>query len=427
MIKLALIADDFTGAIDTSVQFAKYGFKTDICIISDDSDSLMFKNDTEILVVDAETRHLDPDNTYGRISRIACNVKDTGTKYLYLKTDSALRGEVGSMIKAVMDVYKSSFLAFIPAFPESGRITKHGVQYINTVPVSESEFGSDPFDPVLTSRVKDLFSCQDLVILEIAVNSRCETKHEFPTVAIFDAESNQDLEKIAFFLRDEKKLNIVAGCAGFARVLPDVLNFSSRVIDMPVPDNPLFIVSGSLNPVTRRQIEYGESKGFERIILEPEQCLDGSYLESSSGQKWLREVQVLVQSGVNIILDTGISCREKYERYLFLRGISKDDARILISDFIGDFLAELVSTGTFDNRLLMIIGGDTFLGFYRKTMCSGITPICEIEAGTILSLCRVGKRNLYVISKSGGLGNEDIFLKINTERNREETYEESYT
>ena len=57
MVKLLIIADDFTGALDTGVQFAAGGAETRVVTNTDyDFDSV--DENVQVLVLDAETRHL---------------------------------------------------------------------------------------------------------------------------------------------------------------------------------------------------------------------------------------------------------------------------------------------------------------------------------------------------------------------------------
>ena len=57
MIHLFVIADDFTGALDTGVQFASYGAATKV-VVGTGLQALEADAQTQVLVVDAETRHL---------------------------------------------------------------------------------------------------------------------------------------------------------------------------------------------------------------------------------------------------------------------------------------------------------------------------------------------------------------------------------
>ena len=59
MVKLLIIADDFTGALDTGVQFSAHGAVTSV--ITDPAfDFTKVDSSIQVLVMDAETRHLEP-------------------------------------------------------------------------------------------------------------------------------------------------------------------------------------------------------------------------------------------------------------------------------------------------------------------------------------------------------------------------------
>ena len=70
MIKLLVIADDFTGAMDTGVQFKAKG--TLIQIASEKCLETLKKTDCDlqVLIVDAETRHMTAQNAYQTVYQI---------------------------------------------------------------------------------------------------------------------------------------------------------------------------------------------------------------------------------------------------------------------------------------------------------------------------------------------------------------------
>lgn len=59
MERLLVMADDFTGALDTGVQFATYGARTEI--ITDVKVDFSEYPQAEVLVIDTETRHVSGD------------------------------------------------------------------------------------------------------------------------------------------------------------------------------------------------------------------------------------------------------------------------------------------------------------------------------------------------------------------------------
>ena len=62
MTKLLVIADDFTGALDTGIQFAREGTKTCVAIGADGV--LASRADYPVIVIDSETRHLPHIEAY---------------------------------------------------------------------------------------------------------------------------------------------------------------------------------------------------------------------------------------------------------------------------------------------------------------------------------------------------------------------------
>ena len=155
MKRLLVIADDFTGALDTGVQFAKEGIPAKV---TDDrnSDLAELFSQAQVVVVDTESRHLSPEAARREVAQVIQRVSAAKVDIIYKKTDSALRGNVGAELSALLERYPDETLAFAPAFPSMNRLTRDGVQYIDGVPVSESPFGQDPVDPVRASYIPEI-------------------------------------------------------------------------------------------------------------------------------------------------------------------------------------------------------------------------------------------------------------------------------
>ena len=63
-MKLLVIADDFTGAMDTGAQFSKNGIATLVSTRTELNFDQIQQN-IQVLVVDTESRHITPDKAYG--------------------------------------------------------------------------------------------------------------------------------------------------------------------------------------------------------------------------------------------------------------------------------------------------------------------------------------------------------------------------
>ena len=77
MVKLVVVADDFTGALDTGIKFAEAGAQTQV-ILKPDFGMEEIRPDSEVLIVDAETRHLDGEAAYHILYDLVDAVKTMG-------------------------------------------------------------------------------------------------------------------------------------------------------------------------------------------------------------------------------------------------------------------------------------------------------------------------------------------------------------
>ena len=279
MILLLIIADDFTGALDTGVQFAAHGIRTQVVV---DPQVDFSDHDAKVLVVDTETRHLPPKEAYDVVSRLTRRAKEAGVSYIYKKTDSALRGNIGAELSAVLEAGGDRQMPFFPAFPQIGRITREGVHYVDGVPVTDSPFGRDPFEPVKHAVVTELIAEQSALPSESFPPLQAEDPvPEMDGILVFDAGSLDDLSATGQRLMEEGRLSVMAGCAGFGAVLPELLGLTSGQ-KQPVPklDPRLLVVCGSVNPITLAQLDAAEGAGFSRLRLTLRQKLEPGYWQS---------------------------------------------------------------------------------------------------------------------------------------------------
>lgn len=90
MLRLLMIADDFTGALDTGVQLAAHGIPTQVVVGQADLSACS----STVLVVDTETRHLPAAKAAKAVEELARSAVENGVGCIYKKTDSALRGKL---------------------------------------------------------------------------------------------------------------------------------------------------------------------------------------------------------------------------------------------------------------------------------------------------------------------------------------------
>lgn len=406
MVKLLVIADDFTGALDTGVQFAASGAETRV-VTNIEYDFSRTGREVQVLVLVAETRHVKWEEAYRMVYGIAKRACESGIPYLYKKTDSALRGNIGSELKAVLDAAGKHTLHFLPAFPRMNRVTRNGIHYIDGSPVHESVFGKDPFEPVTCSYIPDMMRGE----VPVTVVESMDGWERQNGVMVYDASTDEALMSIGSFLKEKGELGLTAGCAGFAAVLPQLLGLSGKRCERIPLDKKFLVACGSVNPITVRQLDYAERAGMKRIRLTPEQKLEKDYLESEEGKRALEEWTKTALEEDYCIFDTNDlpGCRAACE-YAGSHGLSLGELRVRIADTLGRVVEHLVRAGV--KSTMLLTGGDTLMGFMRHIGCDEIVPVCEMAPGTVLSQVDIDGRTYSIISKSGGFGEEKLIAEL---------------
>ncbi len=413
MIQLLILADDFTGALDTGVQFAACG--ADVRVVTGADADPAAVPPCEVLVVDTETRHLPAERAGEIVGRVASRAAAMGVPYLYKKTDSALRGNVGAELAALLEASGEKTLPFLPSFPQIGRCTRGGVHYIQEVPVAQSVFGQDPFEPVRHSVVTELLAAQT----GLPAKSFPAIAPDAPLpadegVQVFDAASREELETAGRRLFEAGRLHVMAGCAGFAAVLPALLGLDrggGKPPELPKLEPEFFVVCGSVNPITLAQLDEAEAHGFARRRLTPEQKLDPAYWDGPEGEKTLSELRAFVTGNPRRILETNdAGGNGPTSAYAAGRGMDIEDVRRGISRTVGLLVSRLFDCEGLGTML--VTGGDTLLQCMDYMGVHRLRPICELDPGVVLSRFHYHARAQYVITKSGGFGDPNLLLRI---------------
>lgn len=413
MDKLLIAADDFTGALDTGIQFTGMGLRTRV-VTAPDYDLSQLDPGDNILSVNTDTRPLSANEAYSTVYRLAQNARQAGFGCVYKKTDSGLRGNVGMELKAVMDAYETDLLAFIPALPKLNRITRNGIQYIDGVPVAESVFGKDPFEPVQYSDIEEIIHSQtDLKVVKIAKDAyeSADFNQTEKTVLLFDAETEDDLMNIARLLLKNGHKTAIAGCAGFAVTYKELLSFEKSTPHYMQETDGLLALCGSVNNITVQQLQYAEDHGFERIHLTNPQKLGYFGDTEEECKTFFDAINKMTIGTEHFIIDSLDQPGSKgIGAFAEEAGLTFNDIRFRIAGAFGRIALEMVDRNL--NYTFSMTGGDTLMGFMNCTGVKELVPVCEIGKGAVLSLLNWKGKTIQVISKSGGFGEENIFVEM---------------
>ena len=410
MLRLLILADDFTGALDTGVRFAARGIPTQVLTAKAHH---FTEEDAEVLVIDTETRHMNPMEASQIVRALTESAIHAGVACVYKKTDSALRGNVGAELEAALTGSGESVLPFLPAFPELGRTTVGGRHYINGIPVNESPFGKDPFEPVRTAEVAALLGLQSKLPAEsfppLMADGTVSSKRG---ILIFDAASEEELFASGRALFRDTVPRVLAGCAGFAAYLPELLGLEARGdSNLPELSPRLLVLCGSVNPITRRQLSVAADAGFGHVHLTPQEKLLPDYFATAAGSKALQALREQLREHPHFIIDSNdAGDNTATKSYAENLGLALDELRCRIANALGTVLAGLIEEPALGT--LLLTGGDTLLQCMNALGVRKVEPIGELESGIVL--CRFSYRGKEhaVITKSGGFGEEDLLPRL---------------
>lgn len=401
-MRLLVMADDFTGAMDTGVQFSKKGIRTFVSTCTQ-LEFGQIEQDIQVLVVDTESRHISPGEAYEIVHRLALKAREHGIQHVYKKIDSTFRGNVGQELKAVMDAWDGAPLMCIPAYPKTGRTTVDSMQLVDGIPLHKTIYSKDLLNPITSSYIPEILMGQPEIgaVAAAAEGNLIAELEDKNTIYIFDGQSDGDLINTGKMLSSRKKLSLTAGCAGFAEYLPEFMDFKKcGAGPEQVKAENILVVSGSINEGSIKQTLYGERIGFESIVLTSEQKNTHGYMETIRGKELAAEIAGMIKQSGKVIIKT-VNRREEAD---------KADDPVKIAGSLGALTRLVLDCGA--ECALVVFGGDTAIHIMEAVECSGLLPAEEIVPGVAVShaVCKYGK--IILVSKAGGFGEEDVLLKI---------------
>lgn len=416
--KIGIIADDLTGAGDSGIQFSEKGLETMVLFEVSEPKSPMSSED--VIVMNTESRSLPAGEAYRKAHESSDFLMKCKVAHLYKKIDSTLRGNWCAEIMACADAYKPDFIVVAPAYPEMGRTTMNGKQLLHGRPIEETQLANDPKTPVVQSNIADILEEQvrsSVKVVTVEELKEFEEKEVLNRLKqsgtkwlVFDAESEQDLQKAASMLARTGYRILWAGSAGLAKYLPELLEMegSGNNYDVRYHDSPVLTVAGSTSEITKKQVQkLLECKGVYGLEMNPMMIFDAeadALMEEVAGA-----ICRHLSLGHDAVLYSGSSPKQMEEIFLAgdEKGLSRSEVSNMISRQLGNITKEIVCQHPVRNMVLT--GGDTAIDVYRSLGFEGMRLIKEIEPGIPLGQF-IGQSPANVVTKAGAFGSEQSLI-----------------
>lgn len=265
--RLAMLADDVTGACDAGVQFSLRGAATRV-YLELPQESAAFA-DVSVLVNHSRG---DAPEEAGRKVEQACDwIAASGAKLCYKKIDSTFKGNVGAELEAIRNKFPERLILVSPSFPNMERILLDG-----WLKVRSSE-GIEPIHllSLLTEqgarRLAHIYQPAGTGTSDTLVERIRQAEAAGARIIVIDAVSESHLRAIAQAAVQIAPQPLLVGSAGLASAWSELLlkvgnsgmSETKEPAGIPVSAasaavsaaGPVVLCIGSTNPVTCQQLQ----------------------------------------------------------------------------------------------------------------------------------------------------------------------------
>lgn len=403
---LSVIADDLTGSCDTAAQFTRYGMRVAMTGASGPD----LGPDLDLLVVNTASRGLPVERARQVAARSARSLLSSGSRPVYKKIDSTLKGPWCRELAAVMAVVRPDLAIVAPAFPAWGRTSRNGRLLLDGHPPPPRPApGTGPSgidSGNLLGRLRAEFGSQlellrrDLLrrppaVIEKRIRTARLKGHR---VLLFDIESDADLERLALTGRRLDEVVLWVGSAGLAGVLPLSWGRSPTGADLPGPEarGPVLLICGSLNPVNKAQLEGLGRRGLATVITLRDEDADSPPRLEETLKPALEALARKQSVALCLRLEQRIRSRSHLQH---------------LQQTLQSAAGRLFDSGEPGANIL--VGGDTALKVYEQCGARGIRVLGNVEPGIPWGRWIGGRMDgLPLVTKAGGFGNPDTLCRI---------------
>lgn len=274
-MKIAVFADDLTGANATGVRISKQGFTATTVIRGSSPPDKNY----DALCFDTDSRYEAPETAKKRLIQAMKSIPKDNQPQIYCKRiDSTLRGNIGLEIDTILDELGSETVAIVAAaFPESGRVTVGDFLLVDGLPLQETDVARDPVVPITSSRVTEIIAKQsNKPIAAIGIDqvlkgqevlcAECQKKIDAGArILVIDASAEEQIDTIAEAMvsLNQNAVAVDPGplTAAYARATFGKLN----------KDKKILVTVGSVTSQTVQQLSYLIDKwDLHPIYVHPE-------------------------------------------------------------------------------------------------------------------------------------------------------------
>ncbi len=406
-LRLACIADDYTGASDLANTLSRNGLRT-VQTIGIPADGLALP-EIDAIVVAFKIRSVPAREAVAAALAAAeyCTARGAGhVMYKICSTfDSTDAGNIGPVTEALAARAGGLCVPVCPAFPETGRTVYQGHLFVGAVPLAESPLKDHPLNPMRDSNLVRVLARQSsrpvgLVPFEVvergaaAISAALDAAlGEGRGACIVDAIAERHLLALG---EAALRRPVSTGASGLGLGLARAIAGGAAPAaapDFPAPEGPAAIIAGSCSAATLDQIAAVRGR-IPICHLDADSLLAG---DMSAALDWAGE---LLDSGPVLLASSATP-----EAVAALKSAHGAEVGARIEAALATLAAGLADRGV---RRLIVAGGETSGAIVDRLGIPAFEIGAEIAPGVPLLRSIEPEPRLFAL-KSGNFGGPDFF------------------
>ena len=412
-MRLGVIADDFTGAVDIAGFLVQGGLRTVMCSKPIEAG---LPGEFDAIVMSLKIRSIPSEEAVEQVLTALSFLKDAGCDRFYYKYcstfDSTQEGNIAPVTDALCKALGQNSTLICPALPINGRTVFHGYLFVQDQLLSDSPMRHHPINPMLDSKLERLLAQQSpsksghVFYSVVAMGTKAVSQKIADLQAdgvqniIVDVINDEDLTTIA---EATKEFVLVTGGSGLAQGIAKV---RARELGVEIEPLPAFVptwgkgvvIAGSCSSMMQKQVAFYQSIA-PCLSVDEASCLDDPHYAQTLA-KWVLENQTPKYAPLVYATRSPEQLEENRKRF------AGSDVSSAIEAVFGRMSALLAKAGISN----FLVGGGETSGVVATTLALDAYMIGpQIDPG--VSWVRSLDGHYQLVLKSGNFGSVEFLQK----------------
>lgn len=370
-MRLGIVADDLTGAMDAAAAFADRGRKTLVLLDRE----APFDDEAHVVSIDTHSRDVSPQAAADAVRTAMARVSASG-RLPFKKIDSTLRGNLGAEIGAALQASGRRCAIVAPAAPAQGRVLRGGRLFVDGAPAGQ------------TSLVDTLRA--DLPDLDVRafVSREPPVPGDRRCVYVADAQTDDDLDRLA-------------------------------ALGLSCPEDVLLVGSSGLGSAIARRTAAGAAahtpvaRGYRRLwlVVGSHNARSAEQVRALAGRPDMSTVVLPLADAPIAIPDAHALAPLVLVHVEGLGGPALADPR-RIAARLAELTAGLLGAQPVPGTALFMTGGDTARAILSRVGVRSIEVIGSAAPGVVHGTVTFGGHAIGIVTKAGGFGQPQLFVQL---------------